>query len=184
MVNESRDVPAERPLHLSPRRTVLFRAVLGFLLSALSLVVVGSSSVAGATTPTRVWSDQEVAAALNIGSGSSGEIGGVSCPTSSFCATAGDYKDSAGKYQAFVSTWNGSTWNDQEVAAALNVGGHAYVYAVSCASATFCVAGGYYQDSANHYQSFVSTWNGSTWTSQEIAGALNLGGSSWANSVS
>ena len=184
MVNESRDVPAKGPLHRSPRRTVLFRAVLGFLLSALSLVVAGSSSVAGATTPTRVWSDQEVAAALNIGSGSFGGIGGVSCPTSSFCATGGAYKDSAGKYQAFVSTWNGSTWNDQEVAAALNVGGHGYVYAVSCASATFCVAGGYYQDSANQYQSFVSTWNGSIWTSQEIAGALNLGGSSWAQAVS
>ncbi len=184
MVNESRDVPAKRPLHRSPRGTALSRAVLGVLLSALSLVVVGSSSVAGATTPTRVWSDQEVAAALNIGSGSFGGIGGVSCPTSSFCATGGAYKDSAGKYQAFVSTWNGSTWNDQEVAAALNVGGNAYVYAVSCSSATFCVAGGYYRDSANRYQSFVSTWNGSTWTSQEIAGALNLGGSSWAQAVS
>ena len=157
------------------------RAVLGLLLSALALVAVGPTSVAGASSPARVWSDQEIAAALNLGSYA--EVNSTSCVTPTFCVAGGFYADSAGRYQSFVATWNGSTWSDQEIAATLNAGGSSEVYSVSCSSSTFCVAGGSYEDSASHFQSFVSTWNGSTWSDQEIASSLNLGGNSAAKSV-
>jgi len=40
--------------------------------------------------------------------------------------------------------FNGTTWTDAEVAGALNTSDAAQVNSVSCTSATFCVAGGYY----------------------------------------
>jgi hypothetical protein len=52
----------------------------------------------------------------------------------------------------------GGTWGSaQEVpgTAALNQGGHAQVYSVSCASAGDCAAGGFYTDSSRHAQAFV-----------------------------
>lgn len=82
--------------------------------------------------------------------------------------------------QAFVAMWNGSTWEDQEVAGALNVGEntsaglpgqYGEVSDISCTSSSFCVAGGQYSD-ADGTESFVSTWDGTTWTDSELAADL------------
>ncbi len=81
--------------------------------------------------------------------------------------------DSSGYSQAFVSSWNGSSWSDQEIAGALNTGHNAVVFSVSCGSTTFCAVGGEYVDSSGYGQAFVSTGDGSTWRSQEVVGTLN-----------
>ncbi|NNN03196.1 MAG: hypothetical protein HKL87_04285 [Acidimicrobiaceae bacterium] len=108
----------------------------------------------------------------------------VSCTSATFCVAAGDYLDLASNAQALVSTWNGTSWTDQEVGAALNTHGNAGLYGVSCTSTTFCVAAGSYSDSASHSQALVSTWNGTSWTDQEVGAALNAGGNAVLDGVS
>ncbi len=96
----------------------------------------------------------------------------------------GGYKDGSNHTQAFVSVYNGRTWADLKVAGSLNVGGGAYVNSVRCTSSTSCVAGGGYTDGSNHYQAFVSVYNGSTWGDHTVAGALNVGNDAVVSSVS
>ena len=127
------------------------------------------------------WTDHVVAASLNVGNA---YLTSVSCTSSTSCVAGGGYTDGSGHYQAFVSVYNGSAWTDHEVAASLNVGSYAVVNSVSCTSSTSCVAGGRYTDGSGHYQAFVSVYNGSVWTDQEVAGALNVGNHAYVGSVS
>ncbi len=75
------------------------------------------------------------------------------------CAAGGSYAPSIeGPYQAFVvREKNGSWGNAIEVpgSAALNTGGSAQVTSVSCASARYCAAGGYYMTSSDDDEAFV-----------------------------
>jgi outer membrane protein OmpA-like peptidoglycan-associated protein len=64
---------------------------------------------------------------------------------------------------------------DHEVAGSLNAGNSAAVDSTSCTSLTSCVAGGVYTDASTHTQTFVSVYNGSSWTDREVAGVLNSG---------
>jgi hypothetical protein len=71
--------------------------------------------------------------------------------------------------------------------AALNRGGDAYVYSVSCASAGNCSAGGFYTDTSGHSQVFVVSQVNGTWHAAiEVPGtaALNQGGDAGLESVS
>src|SRR6516164_6977384 len=55
--------------------------------------------------------------------------------------------------------------------AALNTGGAAQVYSVSCAAAGSCGAGGYYTDGSGHGQAFVASQvNGSWGAAIEVPG--------------
>ncbi len=128
------------------------------------------------------WSVVSLGAALNLGG--LAQVNAVSCVSPTFCVAGGQYEDASGSYQAFVSRYNGSSWTDVELGAALNLGGGAYLNAVSCVSSTFCVAGGEYTDASGGYQAFVSRYNGVSWTDGELGAALNLGGSAQVNAVS
>lgn len=62
--------------------------------------------------------------------------------------------------------------------AALNVGGHASVTSVSCASAGSCAATGFYTDGSGKQQAFVEAEQSGVWGSAvEVPGtaALNVG---------
>ena len=128
------------------------------------------------------WVDQEVVGLLNLGG--FGIVNSVSCTSSTSCVAVGQYIDIFNHSQAFVSVYNGSDWVNQEVAGSLNVGGLALLDSVSCHTSTFCVAGGQYWEASNHWQAFVSVYNGSDWVNQEVAGSINLGGRGIVNSVS
>ena len=128
------------------------------------------------------WTDTELAGALNIRGYA--QINSVSCASATSCVAGGYYYDSNYHAQAFASVLSGTTWTDTKVAGALNAGGSAQINSVSCASATSCVAGGYYIDSNYHTQAFVSVLSGTTWTDTKVAGALNAGGYARINSVS
>jgi len=128
------------------------------------------------------WTDSEIAGSLNTGGVA--VVNSVSCFSASSCVAGGYYKVSLNRFQAFVSVYNGSTWTDSEIASSLNTGGDAGVSSVTCFSVSSCVAGSYYRDSSNKYHSFVSVYNGTTWTDSEIASSLNTGGFAVVNSVS
>lgn len=66
----------------------------------------------------------------------------------------------------------------------LNTSASAQVSSVSCASAGNCGAGGFYSHGSNQ-EAFVADEAGGAWdTGQEVAGALNAGGTAGINSVS
>ncbi len=89
---------------------------------------------------------------------------GVSCASASFCVATG-YYDNGATYQNLLLTWNGSTWSLDSSASLSTSGSQANVLTgVSCASASFCVAAGYYDNSAGKEQNLLLTWNGSAWS--------------------
>jgi hypothetical protein len=96
------------------------------------------------------------AAALNAGRNA--DINSLSCGAAGNCSTGGNYTDSSRHWQAFVASQAHGNWGTaQQVpgTAALNAGHFAATYAVSCASAGHCSAGGFYTDRSGHQQAFV-----------------------------
>jgi hypothetical protein len=127
---------------------------------------------------------REVAAALNTAG--VGEIAWVSCASAGNCGAGGSYANRPGHLQAFVINEVHGSWGAaREVAGALNTGGNAQIYTLSCGSAGNCAAGGYYRDSSGHYQAFAVTENNGTWgAARQVAEALNTGGNAAIESVS
>src|SRR5215472_3230921 len=129
-------------------------------------------------------------AALNTGGNAEDNVG--SCPSVGNCGAGGFYAErtSNGPIQAFVVSERSGRWAKAiEVpgTAALNVGGSAFVDAISCPSAGNCVAGGSYASGADHTQAFVVSERSGRWgKAKEVPGtaALNVGGSALANVVS
>ena len=104
--------------------------------------------------------------------------GAMSCAGS--CTVGGFYGNSG--TQAFVANETHSTWGTAEEVpgtAALNSGGYASIYSISCASPGNCSAGGSYTDSFGHMQAFVVNETNGTWGGAiEVPGTvvLNQGG--------
>jgi hypothetical protein len=115
--------------------------------------------------------------------------GGVASASSGRMASRA-YPDRVAARPFAAEAHRAGTWGTaREVpgTAALNQGGSASVYSVSCASAGNCVAGGLYTDGSGHKQAFVVTERSGTWgTAREVPGtaALNRGGAAVVNSVS
>jgi hypothetical protein len=119
-------------------------------------------------------------------------IESVSCASAGNCAAGGQYSDGSrgfGHLQAFVVGERNGAWGTAiEVpwSGALNAGGNAVVFSVSCASAGNCAAGGSYADRSGHGQVFVvGERNGAWGKAIEVpgSGALNKGGSAFTSSV-
>jgi hypothetical protein len=91
-----------------------------------------------------------IATAHNVGGYA--QLSTVSCPAVGDCAAGGYYLTAPGssqKYEAFLVTLKGFAWQSVvEVPGTqvLNKGKTAWVNAVSCPSAGFCAAGGFYSD--------------------------------------
>jgi len=101
----------------------------------------------------------------------------VSCASSGNCAAGGAYGVGGG-YQAFVVSEKHGVWGKAKKVpgtAALNVGGNAAVFSVSCASAGNCAAGGYYKDGSNLYPSFVVDEKNGVWgTAKKVPGTAGF----------
>ncbi len=116
------------------------------------------------------------------------QVTSVSCASAGNCTAGGFYSDSSGQ-QAFVASQRNGRWRTAiEVpgTAALNAGGLAQVYSVSCASAGNCAAGGSYQGPSGQ-QAFVASQRNGRWRPAiEVPGtaALNAGGLAQVASVS
>jgi len=86
---------------------------------------------------------------------------GVSCASASFCVAAGYYGiDSSNEYENLVEQWNGTNWN---VVSSPNNGADDQLSDVSCVSANFCVADGYYFGSTSN-ETLIEQWNGTIWS--------------------
>ncbi|HEY3905262.1 MAG TPA: hypothetical protein VGM14_15235 [Streptosporangiaceae bacterium] len=110
-------------------------------------------------------------AALNVINDS--RANSISCSSAGNCALGGFYLDASGGRQAFVASERNGTWHSAiEVpgTAAVNLGGQAAVYSVSCSAAGDCAAGGYYEASVFNvdtqrakWQAFVVTERNGSW---------------------
>ena len=89
-----------------------------------------------------------------------------SCPSAGDCAAGGVYDDVLGHVQAFVVGEQHGRWG-QAIAvpglAALNAGGQAVIFSLSCGSAGSCSAGGHYTDAAGDQQAFVVSEQHGRW---------------------
>jgi hypothetical protein len=95
-------------------------------------------------------------AALNKGAGAF--TTSLSCGSAGNCSAGGYYRDTVGRFQAFVVTEKAGAWGHAiEVpgTAALNKGGFDEISSVSCATAGNCAAGGTYTDASDRGQAFV-----------------------------
>jgi hypothetical protein len=115
----------------------------------------------------------------------------VSCWSPGNCVTGGNKAPSIeGPYQAFVARDKNGSWGTAAAVphlAALNAGGNADLFSVSCESARNCAAGGLYEDGSSHEQAYVVSEIGGSWGKAiEVPGtrALNSGGSAQVVSVS
>jgi hypothetical protein len=106
------------------------------------------------------WRDAaEIPGAVALNAGGYAVVLSVSCASAGNCAAGGQYQDSTTGYQAFVAAEVNGAWHDTvEVpgTAALN-GNFAEVTSMSCTTAGSCAAGGFYSDSADEVQAFITS---------------------------
>jgi hypothetical protein len=92
------------------------------------------------------------------------EFNAISCPTSTFCMGVGRvYK--SGSDLMLAETWNGSKWT-QLSTPSLGVDQADDLYGVSCKSATWCMAVGWWTIEPEN--ALAMLWNGSTWTMETV----------------
>ena len=126
--------------------------------------------------------------ALNKG-GNAG-VNSVSCTSAGNCTAVGFYTNGSKKSQGFVAVERSGRWHaavEVPGLGALNTGGNAGVWEVSCGSAVNCAAIGGYTDGRRHQQGFVvSEKNGRWGQAIEVPGLgiLNKGGDASSFSVS
>ena len=133
-------------------------------------VAVGAQSSSGADqTLVEVSSDgsgsswSTVTSPDPAGSNVSNDLYGVSCVSSSFCVGVGSQGSSAGATEPLVLTFNGTQWSNTALSTP-PPGSSAWLNAVSCTSASFCVAVGSTVDSLGNYYTLVYGLNGTTWS--------------------
>ncbi len=108
------------------------------------------------------WGDaEEVAGSAALNTGPYGGLYGLSCWSPGNCSADGSFSNDSAGISVFVVNENGGTWGTAEPVpgmAALNVGGDAAGYQMSCARGGGCATGGYYQSkrvSHVNFQTFV-----------------------------
>jgi hypothetical protein len=125
-----------------------------------------------------------------LNAGGQASIDAISCPARGSCTAVGSYKDGAGHFQAFTAQQTRGVWSGAKEApglSALNSGGNAALYTVSCWSAGNCSAGGYYSDAFAREQPLVIGESRGHWGKARVlagVGALNAGGKAEIMSVS
>jgi hypothetical protein len=89
-------------------------------------------------------------------------LDGISCVSASHCVAVGSYTNHRSVPRTLTEFWNGSAWS---IVASRNPAGSASgLSAVSCHSATACMAVGFNIDADSADVSLTEVWNGSTWS--------------------
>jgi hypothetical protein len=131
------------------------------------------------------WTDTEAPQPSNAGTGTNqglwiGSQGcgiyepchAISCPSATSCVAVGSYFDTSGFLVPLVETMSGGTWSATAAPLPSDTGTDggavhpdAFLFSVSCASATSCVAVGSYRNTSNQYTPFIDTLSGGSWSS-------------------
>jgi hypothetical protein len=117
---------------------------------------------------------QQVRGMAALGTG--GQVTAVSCATADNCSAVGTYTDANNHGQTFAVNGGSGGWGAAHAipnVKTLNKGGSAYVSDVSCASAGYCAAAGFYIDAASHQQPFVVNEVGGTWKSAHLVPGMS-----------
>jgi hypothetical protein len=94
------------------------------------------------------------------------DLTGVSCPAAGFCAAVGVYNIGESTPVALAEGWNGHSWSMQRFPVPAGASS-TELSQVSCTSATFCEAVGWYQtQTLNQELPLAATWNGTSWRLQ------------------
>ena len=108
---------------------------------------------------------------------------GVSCVSAGFCMAVGVYRvgGPGSQYQetkTLAEVWNGISW---VITPTLDPGGQLgnWLNAVSCTTASSCVAVGNYNNSSTTAHSLVESWDGSSWSVVPSPSVDALGDSLW-----
>ena len=104
--------------------------------------------------------------ALNHGGIPSDDLLTVSCALAANCAVVGNYTDKEGSQQGFVADERNGRWGkaiELPGLGALNKGGFADIFSVSCGAAGRCVAVGDYVDGNGSGQGFVADERNGRW---------------------
>ncbi len=108
------------------------------------------------------------AASLSTSSSQDNFLYGVSCPSVSFCVAAGEYINGT-VFQNLLLAWNGTSWSlDSAASLSTSSSQNNHMTGVSCASASSCVAAGYYLKASTDHN-LVLSWNGTSWSLNSAA---------------
>jgi hypothetical protein len=148
------------------RRTVVIgwaadahRKAVAALAGSLLILGIGALSLASpAAAQPSTWT---IASSPNTSASQTNDLYGVSCASASSCVAVGSYKGAV-YFQTLIETFDGTTWSivpspNTSTSQSNQLGG------VSCASATWCVAVGSYNN-GSHDQTLIETFDGSTWS--------------------
>jgi hypothetical protein len=98
-------------------------------------------------------------------------IGGISCPSESFCvAVGGSTSAIAGRYVPLAESWNGAMWSIESIPAGPGVSSR--LSSVSCTSPLACTAVGesVSRTPKRPVKPLVERWNGTRWSLERARG--------------
>ena len=138
-------------------------------ISATACTAVGSRrriTPAARGTLVESWngSSWSVVPSADAGTSDNNVLSGVSCTSASACTAVGTYVDTSSGIilrRTLAESWNGSSWS---VVPSPDIGTDAdnFLYSVSCASGTSCIAVGVASTSTD--DTLVEAWDGSSWS--------------------
>jgi len=152
--------------------------------STSACTAVGSYRNSGGTSATlaEAWNGTawRIQATPNPAGSFGSYLTGVSCVAAGACTAVGYYYSQS--FQdgavAFAESWDGQAWTLQQVPG--EGGPPRFLYAVSCASPSACVAVGSYNGPLGSGLPLAEVWNGKSWTAQAPAvpkgGCVELAG--------
>jgi hypothetical protein len=98
--------------------------------------------------------------------GDDSSLSGVSCVSPTACMAVGEYGNSSEVDKAFTEFWNGKSW---AIVPFTDKFYDVFLTAVSCPSASFCLAIGSDNGHGNGGD-LSATWNGTAWTPRDMGG--------------
>jgi RHS repeat-associated protein len=120
----------------------------------------------GSATLAERWNGSAwtVQASANPDFFSSAGLYGVDCPTTTNCMAVGyrQTEEAGWPLYAFSEEWNGSSWTVRKVPRRPGAT-ESQLNDVSCAGASFCLAGGWYEDANGDGHPLIQRWDGTSW---------------------
>jgi hypothetical protein len=131
--------------------------------SPAECVAVGQYYASGVgETLVEMWNGSEWSISPSPNPETENVLYGVSCTGVKYCVAVG-WQYNGSIQQPLAEKWNGTKWSVMSTPNK-GQGGKSYLIGVSCVSANYCVAGGYYDSASNVSRTLVERWNGASWS--------------------